>query len=253
MTSDSRPMSARVLLAGALALGLTLTAAAGLAVAARQILVRAAPTDSAPHAFFGHNHDGSPIRWDPCGPIEFVLDPTGGPDGWETVFADALARVSEASGLTMVVTGQVSERPSADRSLTDNTGWLPVLVAWAPPQATGLPTHPSDRAVAVPVAVGSVGERTFVTGQIVFNPDRADPHGWAPLSLDFVDRSGSWGATMLHKLGHLLGLAHVDDPAQLMHVHPGTGPVTFGAGDRAGLEKIGTGGCRPTPPGRHVG
>jgi hypothetical protein len=182
-----------------------------------------------------------------------VLDPAHGPDGWEALFSDALTRMSEASGLTLVVAGQTSERPSVDRPLTDGTRWLPVLVAWERPDATGLPTHPSDRGVAAPIAVGRAGDRTFVTGQIVFNPDRADPHGWPPLTLDFEDRSGSWGATMLHELGHLLGLDHVDDPAQLMHIHPGSGPVTLGAGDRAGLEALGSGSCRPTSPQRHAG
>jgi hypothetical protein len=37
-----------------------------------------------------------------------------------------------------------------------------------------------------------------------------------------MDREHSWGATLLHELGHLVGLAHVDDPDQLMSTYPGS-------------------------------
>jgi len=44
-------------------------------------------------------------------------------------------------------------------------------------------------------------------------------------------------------LGHLVGLDHVDDPTQLMHV---VSPVfDLGPGDRAGLARLGAGPCVP--------
>jgi hypothetical protein len=122
-----------------------------------------------------------------------------------------------------------------------------VLIAWADPSTPGLPLRDTDRGVAVPIAVGPAGDRTYVTGQVLLNAARDD------LVPGFGDRAEAWGATLLHELLHVLGLGHVDDPSQLMYVHPGRGPVTLGEGDRAGLSAIGpTQGCRAVPPARPV-
>lgn len=47
---------------------------------------------------------------------------------------------------------------------------------------------------------------------------------------------------VLCELGHLLGLDHVPDSAELMNGH-NLGLLDYGPGDRAGLAKIGNGRC----------
>ena len=90
------------------------------------------------------------------------------------------------------------------------------------------------------------GEPVFVTGQVVLNADKT-------LLPMFEDRHASWGAVLLHELGHLVGLDHVDDPAQLMAPTPGFGEVVLGEGDRAGLAAVGADqGCLTTPTPRDV-
>ena len=82
-----------------------------------------------------------------------------------------------------------------------------------------------------------------MTGQVVLNAARTD------LIDGFADRRDAIGATLLHELGHLLGLAHVEDVSQLMSTDPGSGPVVLCAGDLAGLRAIGAqSGCNPAPP-----
>lgn len=192
------------------------------------------------------NADGRPIRWNPCQPIEFAVNRDGGPDEWVDLFQEALGRVAAASGLTLVLHGETEERPSVDRPAlnADRYGrrWSPVLVAWAAPDESGLPMSETDRGVALPLAAGTDGQRTLVSGQVVFNSQRNDPeHAWPglrELQLNFDDRATSWGATMIHELLHLVGLNHVDDPDQLMYTYAGTGPVEFGLGDRAGLDEL---------------
>jgi hypothetical protein len=49
-------------------------------------------------------------------------------------------------------------------------------------------------------------------------------------------------AVVMHELGHLVGLDHVTNPRQVMLAENGTA-TEFGDGDRAGLTKLGSGGC----------
>lgn len=198
-------------------------------------------------AVWAVNDDGQPVRWDPCRPIEVVLSLDGAPASARADLDGALERLIEASGLDLVRTGTTDERPTAARPpyQPERYGerWAPILVAWAAPGEAGLPLRDTDRGVAIPIAGGPAGDRTFLTAQVVLNRDRTD------LLAGFSDRADAWGATILHELLHALGLDHVDDPEQLMAVYPGSGPVVLRDGDLAGLAAIGpTHGCRPLPP-----
>jgi hypothetical protein len=206
----------------------------------------AAAGPGAGFAVWEENDDGLPVRWDPCRPIEVVHSTDGAPVRAVADLEEALARLMAVSGLELVVTGTTDERPDAARPpyQPERYGdrWAPILVAWAQPGEAGLPLRTTDRGVAIPVAGGPAGDRTFLTAQVVLNRDRTD------LVPGFGDRADAWGSTLLHELLHALGLAHVEDPDQLMSVYPGTGPVELGEGDIAGLAAIGpAGGCRSTP------
>jgi hypothetical protein len=197
------------------------------------------------------NDDGDPVRWDPCSPVELVVATQGAPDGARADLDRAIDEVAEATGLDLRVVGVTDERPAVDRPAyqPDRYGqrWAPVLVAWAEPREGELNLASTDRGIAMPVAVGAPGDRTYVTGQVALNRARDD------LVVGFDDRATSWGSTLLHELAHLVGLGHVDDADELMHVHPGDGPVAFGPGDLAGLAAVGAAqGCRDVPAPQHV-
>jgi hypothetical protein len=195
--------------------------------------------------------DGTPVRWDPCTPVDLVLSPVGVPPGGRDDLEVAVDRLGTVTGLELRVLGETAERPSGARLpyQPERYGerWAPVLVAWAAPHEDGVPLRDVDRGVGIPVAVGTAGERTYVSGQVVLNAERTD------LVAGFDDRATSWGATLLHELAHVLGLDHVDDEDELLHIFPGEGPVAFGPGDLAGLRAVGAdGGCLDAPAPRPV-
>lgn len=193
---------------------------------------------------WARNDDGTPVRWNPCDPIHYVFNPAGAPAAAEVDISRAVSLITGATGLRFVYEGTTDEVPTRDRSpyQQDRYGdrWAPVLIAWASPSTADVPMISSDRGVSIPVAVGDGETDVFVSGQIVFNPDRQ-------LASGFRDRRTSWGATILHELGHVVGLDHVSDPRQIMFTFPGEGAVQLGPGDIAGLREIGQGGCIDTP------
>lgn len=194
---------------------------------------------------------GRTVRWDPCATIAFVVDPSDAPVGALDDLDAAIGLLMAAGAPRMVVEGLTDERPSADRRPHQperyGARWAPVLVAWARPGEGGVPLAATDRGVALPMAVVADGSHAFVTGQVVLNAARDD------LEPGFEDRSRSWGATLVHELGHLIGLGHVEDARELMATAPGDGPVRLGPGDRAGLAHLADGGrCAPAPRPRSV-
>ncbi|SDE70038.1 Matrixin [Blastococcus fimeti] len=187
--------------------------------------------------------DGTtPVAYDPCRPIHYVLRPGNGPVGGEDLIHDAVDRVAEVTGLQFVYDGATAERPFDDRQpyQPERYGdrWAPVVVAWETEAEN--PTFVSGvigEAGSQGVSIGD-GPRVLVTGGVsldgaAFIELLATPGGAA------VAR-----AVVLHELGHLVGLDHVIDAGQLMYPTTSTVP-DFAPGDLTGLVALGSGECEP--------
>jgi hypothetical protein len=187
---------------------------------------------------------GRPARWDPCTPIRYVVNPTWAPAQGRRDLAEALRRISAASGLRFVDEGDTTEVPRRGREAYQperyGERWAPVLVAWVPPSRTDLGLDGDTQGVAVATALpGSAGGH-IVTGQAAFDADHRLPSGFGPGATE--------GEVLLHELAHVVGLGHVADATQVMHVQTTNSESEFGRGDRAGLQALGArGGCHPAP------
>jgi len=197
---------------------------------------------AASYAFEGTNPDGTPYRWNPCAPIHYLISTANAPS--PTAVADlrtAVGMVSAATHLSFVFDGTTGALPSSSWLSTaaiGPDGWPPVLIGWehAGQSDINLSGYAAAGTMwqASSIVAGGTGF-AMATGAIAFNVDHTE------LSQGFGVRS--WGEAYLHELGHLAGLGHVNDPTQMMNPSiPGIA-ARYGAGDLAGLARLGSGSC----------
>jgi hypothetical protein len=161
-----------------------------------------------------------------CVSIHYVFNPAHSPPDALADVQSAFAQVSTASGLTFTYDGLTTEAPSAQRLSAS------VLIAWTDPAVFGGIDDPSSVA-----GLTHTDRTTTVAGTRLLS-------GWVYLSdaqsrsSGFSDRR-SWGGVLMHEFGHLAGLAHSTDPAQMMYPRFLAGPAQWGTQDLAELRRVG--------------
>jgi hypothetical protein len=203
----------------------------------------AAPAGSGAYEFMALQADGvTPVAYDPCRPIHYVVRSGNAPLGGDQLIQDAVARISAVTGLQFVFDGSTDENPSEQRALfqPDRYGdrWAPVLISWdTVAERPDLAAEIAGMGGSVSVSFGN-GPSVYVTGGVALD---------AAQFADILSRPGGAAdarAIVLHELGHVLGLAHVSDRAQLMYPEQ-SGVDDFAAGDLTGLAQLGAGECAP--------
>ncbi len=192
--------------------------------------------------FLDRTDQGLPTRWNPCEPIQYVVNDSLAPQGSIGDVHEAVSRISAATGIAFVYEGSTDEQATAYREIfqPDRYGnrWAPVLIAWADPDTSDFPFEHGDRVaagVARPDIPPTRFEDVYVSGWIALNAEDPNQPGF--------DLPGQQGPVILHELGHLMGLGHVKTAGEIMHP-AGGGVVDLGSGDLEGLRQLGaSGGC----------
>jgi len=196
------------------------------------------------YRFLAHQTDGAtPVSYDPCRPIHYVIRQQGEPPGGNQIVTNAILRVSQATGLHFVYDGATSETPSRQRpSYQPNRygdRWAPVLISWVTAKEN------PDMATAVTGEGGSAsfgfpgGPIAYVTGAVELDAAKLTGELKRPGGKTVVR------AVVLHELGHFVGLDHVIAANQLMYPQIQPGVSDFAAGDLTGLAALGRGTCMP--------
>ncbi len=198
---------------------------------------------SSSYRFLHHQPESEkPVTWSPCRPIHYVVRPDHAPAEGPQLISNGFATLAAATGLLFVDDGATTEGPADDREFSqpDRYGdrWAPVLVTWA--TADEVPDFGVDIAgEAGAVAWGTPsGDRAYVSGRVA-------------LDADYFQQQLRAGDTLLpqaivlHELGHLVGLAHVNDATQVMYPRASRAVLNYAPGDLNGLAQLGQGPCQP--------
>lgn len=180
---------------------------------------------------------GHMARWDACRTLRYRVNPRRLPAGALADVKGAFRRLSEATGLRFAYVGPTSFVPY--RKGGDALRNADVAVAWATPrQVPGL----AGSAVGLGGYAGASGSTRWTRisqGYVVLDSTSA-------LAPGFTGRRPTRGMTLLHELGHAVGLDHVRDRRQVMYPAILPRPAQYASGDLRGLTAVGASrGCFP--------
>lgn len=204
------------------------------------------------HAFVATTADG-PVRWNPCQPIHYEVNAIRGPPQAIPDLHEAIRRVSDATGIRFVEDGTTSRTVDEQVDAAFRTGiaggptYLPVLIEWVPHEHFQAMVRDEEaEAFAMPFRGDGALAVEYVSGLVAVDAGVGLPPG-------FANRAGE-GVVLQHELGHVVGLAHVASPHELMWSPESAGKgsvpdvlqTDWGPGDLDGLRALGHGaGCLP--------
>ncbi|MCU1374941.1 MAG: Esterase [Actinomycetia bacterium] len=213
-----------------------------LVTAQGDVLTKAATATSGAYGFLAKDRSGRPLRYNPCQPVRYVINPAGAPAGAVDEVRESFRRLGAVTGLQFVDAGTTTEthvrvgttaRPSYQPERYGTGQWAPILISWV---------TQADEPILAGAVLGyggstsywtSASDQAYVTGEVVFDRDLSLVHPGFGTGL-------SRGNLVQHELGHVVGLDHVQDRAQVMFPSiSDRSPDGYGAGDRAGLTQLG--------------
>jgi hypothetical protein len=200
------------------------------------LLVGTPAADSRPEYAFAMTVGGEPVTYTSCRPIQVAVYPAGGPPGAFELARAAVSRAASASGLQLVVIGPYGgAAPNWNFEAGPVMADDPISISWQDGDAIAELTDEVAGLGGSRYVDNPRGARRLVAGTVALSRDYYR-------YLDEVGDRDEQLAVLLHELGHVLGLDHVDNPDELMN-EENLGLTAYGPGDLAGLRRLGNGPC----------
>ena len=200
----------------------------GYRLAGRDGLVYAFP-GGASYNFESEGERCRPARWNPCAPIAYVINPTGGPANAVPLAQAAVDRLARATGLSFRFEGTTDEAAGPRREIVQpryGPRFAPLLIAWVDASTIG--------------GAAGLGGVHFI-GTASAPVQAVTGFAFVARSLSTFGSDNLQTGVLLHELGHAIGLDHADDTLQVMNSVGDAGlPLTgYIDGDLAGLDRLG--------------
>lgn len=144
-----------------------------------------------------------PVRWNSCKAIHWTFNPHGAPAGALTMTKQAIRTIEAATQADWVFDGVTSTIPSAEYLAGGST--RPVLIGWSDAADSSLLATVSPKVVGETQTVWSGGR--YTSAAVALNQATTMP----------LTGAASWRTTLLHELGHVVGLSHSTSKASLMY------------------------------------
>jgi Matrixin len=180
----------------------------------------------------------TPVAWDPCRIIYYVINESNAPTNGDKIISETLKKASQLSGFKFAYQGASNENYNSSRDIYLPTlygeKWAPVLFTWSNKTFNHAEFGQGGASRLSKTGLDSV----YLSGAVTIYI-KAIENYYA------MDNQPMIRNVMLHEVGHLLGLNHSNNRAEVMYPYSQANLQDYSAGDVYGLSLLSKAKCQP--------